>query len=225
MGLSTRARNADSLLRNATAGLPLRRTDSESLLLSGAQVAVRYWGGDSALTGRLRARGVQVVQIEDASDFAGVRRNVRTVAAALGRASTGERLIARMDRQLADSRGAWKGARALYLTSGGGSAGPGTLIDAMLVAAGLTNVQRRPGYSRASLESLVLNPPRGVVAAYFDRRSLAASHWSPGGSGALGKALFGHVLAVLPASLAACPAWFAGDAVQAIAARAPGRSA
>ena len=174
---------------------------------------------------QLRARGVQVVQIEDASEFAGVRRNVRAVAAALRQAPAGERLIARMDRQLAASRGAWKGARALYLTAGGGSAGPGTLIDTMLVAAGLTNVQRRPGFSRASLESIVLNPPKGVVAAYFDQRSLAATHWSPGRNGALGKALSGHVLAVLPASLAACPAWFAGDAVQAIAARAPGRAA
>ena len=52
-------------------------------------VVVRYWGGDPRLVAALERRGVRVVTIEDAPDFAGVRANVRTVAAALGRRERG----------------------------------------------------------------------------------------------------------------------------------------
>ena len=53
------------------------------------------------------------------------RANIRKVAAALGEPAAGEALIARMDAELAAAHGAWGGARALYLTPGGFTAGRG----------------------------------------------------------------------------------------------------
>ena len=123
-----------------------------------ATVAVVYWTLDARLPAALRQRGLTVVQIDEADAFPGIRANIRKVAAALDEPAAGEALIARMDANLARSRGAWGGARALYLTPYGFTAGPGTLVGAMLDAAGLTNAAGGQGYSPVPLETLVLNP-------------------------------------------------------------------
>src|SRR5690606_37819424 len=104
------------------------------------EVVVRQWGGDARLTAALARRGVPVVQIEEAADFEVVRDNVRRVAAALDRRERGEALIRRMDARLDGARGAWAGRPALYLTAGGWTAGEGSLILAMLAAAGLVGL-------------------------------------------------------------------------------------
>jgi iron complex transport system substrate-binding protein len=137
VGLSPRVLDADSYMRAQAVGLPRRRASSEAILATRPQVVVRSWGGDARLTGLLTREGVSVVQIDgDAADFAGVRANIRRVAAALGEPARGEALIARMDGQIARSRGAWGGRGAIYLTPAGFTAGPQTLIDAVLTAAG-----------------------------------------------------------------------------------------
>src|SRR5580658_3339991 len=139
VALSKRALNQDSDERALAVGLPERRASLETILGERANIAVRYWTSDARLPAALQRRGVRVVQIDEANDFAGIRANVRKVAAAFGRASAGEALVAQMDAKLAQSRGAWAGARALYLTPGGFTAGPGTLVGAMMSAAGLVS--------------------------------------------------------------------------------------
>jgi len=225
VGLSPRARNPDSWLGSAAVGLPIRRADSESALAARPQVVVRYWGGDPRLLADLRRRGARVVTIEDAVDFDGVRRSVRAVAAALGQAAAGQWLIARMDGQLRAGAGAWRGRPALYLTSGGATAGTGTLIDSILRAAGLRNLTRGAGYREVSLERLALDPPQAVVEGFFDAPSQARVRWGPGRHDLLARVVARHTLVSLPGGLLGCPAWFAGDAVARLAAAARGISA
>ncbi|MEO8114663.1 MAG: ABC transporter substrate-binding protein, partial [Phenylobacterium sp.] len=154
VGLSTRADDADSRLRALAVGLPRRRVDLESSLAAGPEVVLRYWGGDDRLVRALRSRGVEVVTLGEATDFEGVRGNIRLVAARLGRASQGEALVAAMDARLARAAGAWKGKQALYLTPSGVTAGRGTLVDAVLRAAGMSNAETRGGFQTVSLEGL-----------------------------------------------------------------------
>jgi iron complex transport system substrate-binding protein len=222
-GLSYRARAPDSYLRAQAVGLPLMRTDLESILTARPGVVVREWGGDAALLRRLSARGVRVVDINDATDFEGVRANLRRVAAALGQAPSGERLVGRMDAELREAKGAWGGRRALYLVPGGFTAGRGTLVGAMLEAAGLTNATAESGFQPVSLERLVLSPPDEVVLGFFDRASTATQHWSIASHPALARALKGHVAASLPGAILGCPAWFAAEGARALAASAPER--
>ncbi|MGC8001651.1 hypothetical protein, partial [Salmonella enterica] len=66
---------------------------------------------------------------------------------------------------------------AVYLTPSGVTAGPGTLVDAVLRAAGMTNAETRPGYHTVSLEQLALDPPRAVVLGFFDTFQLAGDTW------------------------------------------------
>jgi iron complex transport system substrate-binding protein len=221
VGLSPRARDADSLLRARASGLPVRRADREVALAVRPQIVVRYWGGDPSLLTDLRRGGVTVVQIEDAVEFDGIRRNVRVVAAALGRGAAGEALIRIMDAKLTASRGAWAGRGAIYLTSGGATAGGKTLVDAILRAGGLRNLTLGQGYRSVSLERLALNPPQAVIRGFFDPASQSEGHWGAGASGMLGRLTAKQTLVSLPGALLGCPAWFAADAVVMIAAAAP----
>ncbi len=216
-GLSRRALNSDSYLAPMARGLPLRRATSESVLAARPEVVVRYWGGDERLLADLSRRGVRVVRLDDATSFDGVRANVRRVAAALGGGPAGEALIARMDRQLAASAGAWRGAGALYLTSGGATAGGGTLIDAMMRAAGLTNLAGGRGFHSVRLEALILAPPTLVVLGFFEAGALAAQHWGLGRLQALRTVAARRAIVSLPGALLGCPAWFAADGAAAIA--------
>jgi iron complex transport system substrate-binding protein len=216
VGLSRLATGPDSLLRDQARGLPERRATLESALAARPQLVVRAWTADMRLLPALQARGVSAVQLEDATDFAGVRRNIRAVAAALGRAPEGERLIRQMDAKLDRARGAWRGRRALYLTPDDYTAGPGTMTDAILSAAGLTNAAAAPGFQAVPLEALVQHPPQTVVLAFYDAQHM--SHWAVGRRPILQQLVRERTIATLSGDLLLCPAWFSADAALRIAA-------
>lgn len=211
VGLSHRAISRDSYMREAAAGLPLRRATFESLVAARPNVVVRLWGGDARLARALEKKGVTTVTLDDAADFDGLRANVRKVAAALDRRTEGEAIVARMDARLARAAGAGKGRAALYLTPGGYTAGSGTLIDAMLKAAGYANASQTPYYSPVSLEGLVMKPPTAVVLGLFDQARAGADRWGPGRHAALKRVVATRTIASLPASVVGCPGWFAAE--------------
>jgi iron complex transport system substrate-binding protein len=217
VGVSPRVTAADSYLKAQAAGLPKRRATAEAVLAAQPDIVVRFWGGDARLDQTLTRRRLRVVRIDEAEDFNGVRANIRKVAAALGQALRGEALIARMDAQLSRGVGAWRGQPALYLTPGGFTAGRGTLIAAMLRGAGLNDVAP-PGYGPVPLEQLVMHPPRRFVLGFFEGDTSAA--WGPGRQGVLRRLAATRIADSLPGSILGCPAWFAGDAVQSLAAQA-----
>lgn len=221
VGLSTRADDADSLLRERARGLPLRRVNLETALSTRPGLVVRTYGGAARLIRALERRGVRVLTLEDAADFDGVRRNLRRVAAAVGEPGEGEAMVAAMDRRLARAAGAWKGRSALYFTPSGFTAGPGTLADGILRAAGLTNLERRPGYNEVPLERFVLQPPEAVVLAFFDAPTYASSSWTPGRHALMQKQLRERAVASLPAPMIACANWGAAEAAEMLAAQAP----
>ena len=104
------------------------------------------------------------------------------------------------------------------MTPGGVTAGPGTLIDAILTAAGFRNLAPDGGYGAVSIERLVLNPPDAFVLGFFESAYLARQHWVAGGNHVLQKVVRDRTVASLGDAVLGCPAWFAGDAVEALAA-------
>ena len=115
------------------------------------------------------------------------------------------------------SRGAWGGARALYLTTAGFTAGRDTLAGAMLAAAGLVSAATRPGYEPVSLESLVLKPPAALVLAFFRDLAGGRQHWTIAGNGYLRALASQRAIASLPGSMLGCPAWTSADGALALA--------
>lgn len=220
VGLSTRADDPDSRLRHLASGLPKRRVDLETAITARPQVVIRFWGGDARLVRALGRRGVKVVTVSETSDFDGVRFNIRSVATALEQTSAGEAMIRDMDQRLARAAGAWKGAPALYLTPGGATSGPRTLVDAILRAAGMTNAETRPGFQTVSLEQMALSRPPVLVLGFFDTFQRSGDHRGVGGHWIMRNAVKDRALVSLPGSMLGCPDAGASEAVQRLAARA-----
>jgi iron complex transport system substrate-binding protein len=218
VGVSPHALDSDAALRDQVRGLTVRRPTLEQALAARPDIVVSYWTADLRLSGALEAHGAKVVRIEDAKTFDDVRANVRRVATALGRVPQGEAMIADMDAKLAASRGAWGGRTALYLTPGGFTAGPDTLVGAIMAAAGLKDAVSAPGYGPVSMERLTLDPPKLLVLGFFDEQN--GGGWDPARPlvARLAKA---RTAARLPAAWLGCPAWFAADAAAELARAAP----
>ena len=211
VGLSKRADDADAFLRREATGLLQSRATREAVLAARPEVVVRYWGGSPTLLQALQRRGVKVVSITEASSYDEVRGSVRRVAEALDRPERGAAIVAAMDAKLARAQGAWRGKPALYLSAGGSTTGPGTMMDAMLKAAGLTNVTAAPGYSQLRLEDIVRVKPAALVLGFFERTANALEHWGLGRHRIMQRLMQERAIASLPASVLTCPAWYTAD--------------
>lgn len=219
LALSPRADDPDSWMRAAAAGHRRVRPTLEAAIAFRPDVVVRYWGGDARLLARLEASGVEVVTLADATDFAGVRDNIRVAATALGHPARGETLIAGMDADLARAAPSAAAPKrsALYLTAGGFTAGRGTLIDAIFRAAGMLNAAAGAGFAPVSVERIALAPPRHFILGFFDQ---VRGDWrGPGRHPVVRAAARDRVVARLSAASLTCPAWFAADAAARLGAR------
>ena len=100
LALSPRADDPDAWLRREAAGRRRLRPTLEAAVGFRPDVVVRYWGGEPRLLAALERRGAKVVVIADATDFDGVRANIRAAAQGLGQAERGGRLERRMQAKL-----------------------------------------------------------------------------------------------------------------------------
>lgn len=212
LALSPRADDPDAWMRDAAAGHRRVRPTLEAAIAFRPDVVVRYWGGEPRLLARLEASGVQVVTITDANTFRGIENNIDAVSQGLGVPERGEALAARMAATLRQTAPAPAAPRpsALYLTAGGFTAGRGTLVDAILSAAGFANAAAGPWFAPVSVERIALYPPAMFVLGFFDQ--VRADWRGPGRHPVVKGAARGRVVARLPAAALTCPAWFAADA-------------
>lgn len=211
LALSSRADDPDAWLRAEARGRRQTRGTLEAAVAFRPDVVVRYWGGEPRLLADLERRGVAVLNISDATDFDGIRANIRSVAHGLHADARGEALVASMDAKLAGVTRPAHPTSAQYLTAGGFTAGEGTLIQAMFAAAGLTNAANRPGFGPMSVERIALQPPWRFVLGFFDQ---LRSDWrGVGRHPVVRRATRDRTVASLPASVLTCPGWFAADGV------------
>lgn len=212
LALSPRADDPDAWMRDAAAGHRRVRPTLEAAIAFRPDVVVRYWGGDPRLLARLQASGVEVVTISDSITFKEIEHNINTVSHRLGVPERGAALTARMAVTLRQAAPAPAGPRpsALYLTAGGFTAGKGTLVDAILGAAGFANAAAGPWFAPVSVERIALYPPAMFVLGFFDQ--VRADWRGPGRHPVVQGAAGGRVVARLPAAALTCPAWFAADA-------------
>lgn len=217
LALSPRADDTDAWLRRQAEGRRRIRPSLEAAVGFSPDVVVRYWGGEPKLLQALEGRGVRVLTINDAADFEQISANIRQVASGLNRSSRGDELDKAMWDRLASVKHRSNRQRpgAVYLTSGGFTSGPGTLMDAMMTAAGFRNLTETPGFGSLSVERIVLEPPVRVVLGFFDQ--VRADWRGPGRHPAVQKVTRRRSAASLPAAVLTCPAWFAADGVAMLA--------
>ncbi|HXI86134.1 MAG TPA: ABC transporter substrate-binding protein, partial [Parvularculaceae bacterium] len=185
-------------------------------------VVFRFWGGAPQMAKTLERFGARVVTLDYPGDFDSVKRDIRTVAAALDRKSQGDAMIAALDRRLtALKEKPPTHVAALYVTPGGVTAGKGAMLDAILKTAGVENLAaNKKGWPSLPMEELVLNPPQLIVAGFFGATTEYVNHWSAARHPAFADIFKETPTVKLDADLISCPAWYSVEAAEKIAARA-----
>ncbi len=114
-----------------------------------------------------RRMGARVVEVKDANSFADIRDIVRQVGDAVGEPERAQALIAQMDATLADLAAHPPARRLRVVAWSGGSAvpGKGSLTDAIITAAGATNIAAQPGRAESSfgVEELLAARPDALL--------------------------------------------------------------
>lgn len=140
-GLTTLSRDASiSYVAEAAQHLPIVRADAEAVLLLHPDLVLAGPYGAQTTVTLLRELGRHVVMLPLPENFAGIRQETRDLARLLGVPSRGDALITQMDARLAALPHPAHLPTALLWQPRGYTAGPGTLGDAVLRAAGLRNV-------------------------------------------------------------------------------------
>jgi len=159
--LSPLARNpALSFVAAPAAAFPVVRGSAEAVLrLHPDLVLAGVFGAQTTLV-LLEQEGVPVLRLDMPQDFAGIRTQTTRLAERLGVAARGAALIAEMDATLRSVPPPAHRITAVAWEPRGYTAGPGSLMDAVMRAAGLTNAAEG---RRLGLEALLRDPPDLLV--------------------------------------------------------------
>jgi iron complex transport system substrate-binding protein len=149
-----------SFVAASAENLPWVRTDAEAVLALHPDLVLAETYGAQATVALLRARDVPVVQFQEPQDFPAIENQVRAVAGLLAVSSRGETMVSDMAARLAALPPPPRPRNAILWQARGYSAGPGSLGDAVLRAAGLSNA----GNGAASgVETLAAHRPDLLV--------------------------------------------------------------
>lgn len=154
--------------------LPQAWPEAERLIQLSPDLAVFGPGGPGRAAPILQRAGIDSVTLGWGEDFDVVRNNMRLTGEALGNPEGAEEAIANLDTRLAalDDRTQARGIRpsVFYLNVSGGTAGSGTLVDAVIMAAGGHNAAAQAGatgWTPADPEWALRIAPDLVVTSYF----------------------------------------------------------
>ena len=170
--LSLLARDpALSFVATRAATMPVVRGSAEAVLRLHPDLVLAGPYGAQTTVALLQAEGLPIHRIDLPQDFAGIRAQALAVATLLGVPERGAALVEAMDSTLAAASRRPPYATALAWEPRGYTAGPGSLMDSVLRAAGLTNLSDgRP----LGLEGLLrVRPDLLVVPRAPDYPSLA----------------------------------------------------
>ena len=227
LALSPEAVQEFSYLREQARGFPSVRPIVENVISIKPDLVVRSYGGGYGIVEVLDQLEIPVVQIGYANTLAEVQQSVLTVSAALGAAHRGEDLVAAMRKRLPELSlvaGKVKGS-ALYTTPTGVTAGPGTLIHDLLLAAGFENFEDKPGWRALPLERLVYSGPDVVAQAFYQSAYGHRDLWSAAAHPVTQRQLANSDSVALDGAWTSCGGWFLMDAVEALFAERTGEAA
>lgn len=216
--LSVGARRDDSYFRDRAQGIRQTRDTLEEVLALRPDLIVRNWGGPWDAEQVYARFHVPVLQVGDTPDFGSARADLMDAAQTLGHPDRGATIARDLDTRLARLSVRRSNAPVMYLSGGGAVAGSGTMMDAMITAAGGRNIRTEPSWQVLPLERMVQTPPALIALGFFGTSRDRVNAWSPSRHPALRRALAGARTVRLPPASIACEAWYAVDAAEALAA-------
>lgn len=155
------------------AGLPVTRGLSEEIVALRPDLVIAGAFTTRMTVGMLKRIGFPLLELGVPADLDGVRAQIRTVASALGHADRGEALVADLDARLARIVRPARPLRVLVLRPNAFTVAPGGLGDALIRAAGLSNVAAELGQDRLGQVPL-------EAAAFSDADLIALDEDEPG---------------------------------------------
>jgi iron complex transport system substrate-binding protein len=213
LAVSPDAEGAFSYMRAAARGVRQVAPRAEDVLVLRPDLIVRSYGGGPNAAALFERAGVPVLQLGYANDLKGIRDVLVQTADGLGEGARGRAIAAEMDARIA--RVPAKAGKALYMTPGGVTSGPGSLVDAMFRAAGLENFEAEPGWRSLPLERLAYDRPDLIAYATFG----SADPWSAARHPVARRQVRDRPTVTLDGAWTACGGWFVLDAVEKLARR------
>ena len=230
LALSPDSRSNFSWHRERAAAFPSVRPTAEAVLALAPDTVVRSYGGGPGAAHFFRRAGFRTVQIGYAATLDGIRATLLAAARDLDAPDRGAAAVARFDARLTAVRNApnppnpARRPSALYVTPGGVTAGPDTLIHEMIEIAGLRNFADRPGFREIPLERLARTRPDVVAAAFYDTPDARYEGlWSAARHPLVRERLEQGPVVALSGAWVACGGWFAIRAVESLGAHVAGR--
>lgn len=226
-GLTFLAEDPDlSTVADRVAGIPLVQGQAEEVLALRPDLVLAGIYTTRPTVALLKARGIPVIELGLTDGFDSIRAETRRLAAALGVPERAEELLAEMDAALAaaaptpESGAGPANPTALTFAPGGFTAGAGTLSDAVMRAAGLTNyaaAKGMNGYGYLSVETVAADPPDLLIAS-AQPKDYPSLQDRMLGHPALARAVPAAARPRIPGSLWACGGPFTAEAVTRLAA-------
>ncbi|NOX95892.1 MAG: ABC transporter substrate-binding protein [Alphaproteobacteria bacterium] len=217
LAVSPYADSTSSYMREAAKGIAQVRSLAEDVLVLKPDLIVRSYGGGQNAQIFFEKAGIPVVQLGYAGDIDGIRTVLREAAVGLNAVDRAETIISEMDQRLLVLKQSADDKTALYMTPGGVTSGPGSLIHEMLIAAGLSNFQQEPGWRALPLERLAYEQPDMIAAAFFDSKANNVDAWTAARHPIARKQMAELETVYLQGAWTACGGWFLVDAIEALA--------
>ena len=186
--------------------LPTVRADAEAVLALHPSLVLAGAYGAQTTIALLRARGLRIVQLPDATSFPEIAAQITMLAQTLHAEAKGRAIIAMMWDSLAAIQK--RSGTAILYQAGGWTAGPRTFGNAVLQAAGLRNIGTG---GRMDTEALLAAHPDVLVTDQPPAFPSMATDlaWHP--------ALRHIVRMTIPPALLVCAGAFSVGAVEALA--------
>ena len=214
--LSPDATKKFSYMRDHAKNHSWGRPRSEAILAIQPDLVVRAYGGTPRLLEFLQRTGISTFQLGFASSLSDVRAENERVSEFFDQPEKGKRAIAEIEERRSPVQPT-KSRRVLYITAGGFTAGPGTLIDDIITAAGYENFQNEPGWQSLPLEALAYEKPDFIAASFFDNGDRFQNAWSASSHRLVKKMMAETPVVQLDSAWTACAGWFSFEAVNALA--------
>lgn len=159
------------------ARFPVVGSSAEALLAAQPDLILTGWPAqaDAAVHAGLRAR---VLVVPPANNYAEIVSQIRLVARAVGHPRRGEKLIRRMDAELASIPRTGRGRVAADYQRHGYLSGTGTLMDDMMRRVGLRNLSTQlglPPLANLPLEQFVAHRPDFLITGTGKTRDLGSA--------------------------------------------------
>ena len=199
--------------------LPRIRPTIEEIAALRPAVIVKSYGGGPLLDNQLARLGIKVVQLDYAARLSDVPATIQSAAQKLDAVDKGQATVSVFKAQLAQARAEQKQARPtlLYVTPGGVTTGPGSLIHDAIEAGGYRNYNAKPGWYNLPLERLAQERPDAALAAFFDKSAHDQDAWSSARHHVARKALADVPTVSETGAKVSCGNWLIGDVVQDLA--------